>query len=339
MGTNDTWLAKLDEEVIEPDLKICDPHHHLWGLRQGAIMPRYLLEDLLADIGNGHNVVSTVFIEARAMYRADGPEEMKPVGEIEFVNGVAAMGASGLYGPVRACAGIIGETDLAAGAAAGDVLDAMIAAAPARFRGIRNAASWDADPAVRQHRQRPAHRMIDPAHRQGAAELIKRGLIYEAWCFHPQIHELIDLARALPDLQIVLDHIGGPIGIGAAYQGRRQEIFEEWRRSIIDLAACPNVSIKIGGFFMEVAGFGWHERPMPPSSDELAEAARPYFEHVIETFGPERSMFESNFPVDKVSTSYRILWNAFKKIAKNYSPTEKAMLFHDTAARFYRIDA
>ena len=339
MGTNETWLAGLDEAAIEPDLRICDPHHHLWRDRQGAVMPRYLLEDFLADTGSGHNIVSTVFIEAKAMYRADGPDNMKAVGEIEFVNGVAAMSASGIYGPARACAGIIGATNLDIGAAAGEVIDAMIAAAPARFRGIRQSATWDADPLVRQHRKSPPHRMLDAGHRLGAAELAKRGLIYEAWCFHPQISKLTDLARAQPNLDIVLDHIGGPIGFGAAYQGRRQEIMEEWRGSITELATCPNVSVKLGGLFMEVNGFGWHKQPTPPTSDELADAARPYFDHVIEQFGTRRTMFESNFPVDKVSTGYRVLWNAFKKIARDYSPSEKAMLFHDTAARVYRIGA
>ena len=339
MGTNDAWLAQLDEEVVEPDLKICDPHHHLWGERKDAIMPRYLLEDLVADTGSGHNIVSTVFVEAKAMYRADGPEAMKCVGEVEFVNGVAAMSASGLYGPTRACLGIIGATDLDVGGAAGEVLDAMIAAAPNRFRGIRHSATWDPDPLVRGHRKSPPHRMLNPSHRDGAGELAKRGLVYEAWCFHPQIPELVDMARALPDLDIVLDHVGGPAGIGAAYEGRREEVREVWERNIGELANCPNVSVKLGGIFMEVNGFAWHKRPAPPSSDELAEAARPYFEFVIEKFGPDRAMFESNFPVEKISTGYKLLWNAFKKVARGYSPSEKARLFHDTAARVYRIGA
>jgi len=338
MGTNETWLARYDEEVIDPGLPICDPHHHLWGQRDGTIEPRYLIDELMADLDSGHNIVSTVFVEAKAMYRADGPEAMRPVGEIEFVNGVAAMSASGLYGKTRACAGIIGATDLDVGAAAGEVLDAMIAAAPDRFRGIRNSATWDEDPVVRQHRKAPRHRMMDPGHRAGIAELGRRRLIYEAWCFHPQLPELVDLARALPDVDIVLDHVGGPIGIGAAYEGRRAEIMETWKRDIADLAGCENVSVKLGGLFMEVNGFGWHTRPTPPGSDELAEAARPYFDFVIEKFGPDRAMFESNFPVEKVSTGYKVLWNAFKKIARGCSPQEKAKLFHDTATRVYRLE-
>jgi predicted TIM-barrel fold metal-dependent hydrolase len=337
MGTNDAWLSGLDEEVIEPDLPICDPHHHLWGRRDGAIMPRYLLEELIGDIDTGHNIVSTVFVEAKAMYRAHGPDPMKAVGEIEFVNGVAAMSASGLYGKTRVAAGIIGATDLDVGEPVGEVLDAMIAAAPDRFRGIRCSATWDPDPAVRQHRKAPAHRMMSDGHRAGVAELGKRGLIYEAWCFHTQIPELTGLARALPDVDIVLDHLGGPIGVGTAYEGRREEIMGEWRRTIADLAACSNVSVKLGGIFMEVNGFGWHRRPSPPTSDELAEAARPYFEYAIEKFGPDRAMFESNFPVEKISSGYKVLWNAFKKAARGYSPLEKAKLFHDTATRVYRV--
>jgi L-fuconolactonase len=337
MGTNDAWLSQHDEEVIEPDLPICDPHHHLWGYRPGAIMPNYMLEEFMADIDTGHNIVSTVFVEARAMYRAEGSDLMKTVGEIEFVNGIAAMSASGLYGKTRVAKGIIGATDLDIGEPVGEVLDAMIAAAPDRFRGIRCSATWDEDPVVRQHRKAPPNRMTTPGHRAGAAELGNRGLVYEAWCFHTQLRELIDLARALPDLDIVLDHLGGPIGIGEAYQGRRAEIMDEWKRDMADLAECANVSVKLGGIFMEVNGFAFHEEVKPPTSDELAQAARPYFEYAIEKFGPDRAMFESNFPVEKISCSYRVLWNAFKKLARGYSPSEKAKLFHDTATRVYRI--
>jgi L-fuconolactonase len=338
MGTNDAWLAQLTEEVVEPEMKICDPHHHLWGERDRSVMKRFLIEELTAETGSGHNIVATVFIEAKAMYRADGPENMKPVGEIEFANGVAAMSASGQYGPTRCCAALIGMANLDKGAAAGEVLDAMMSVAPDRFRGIRHSATWDPDPLVRGHRANPKDRLMQKKHREGAAELGKRGLIYEAWCFHPQIPELTDFARSLPDLDIVLDHIGGPIGIGAAYEGKRDEVFETWKRSIAELATCPNVSIKLGGFGMEVMGHGWHEMKTPATSDEIARRMKPFYEFAIEKFGPDRAMFESNFPVDKVSVSYRTLWNAFKKIARGYSPSEKAKLFHDTAMRVYRIE-
>jgi len=338
MGTNKAWLDQLSEEPIEPDLPICDAHHHLWGYRQGAIEPRYLIQDVMADIASsGHNVVSTVFVEAKDMYRADGPEHLKSVGEIEFVNGVAAMAASRHYGDTLIASAIIGHTDLSRGKDAGEVLDAMIAAAPNRFRGVRHTATWDADPVVREHRKAPPGLQSIPTYRDGVRELGKRNLIFEAWCFHTQLRELADLAREIPDTSIVLNHIGGPIGIGAAYAGRRDEVFADWKQATTVLALCPNVAMKLGGIFMVLGGFAWHTRPMPPSSDELAAAARPYIEHLIEVFGSERCLFESNFPVEKVSCSYGVLWNAFKKVTRDLSPADKAKLYHDTAVATYRI--
>jgi len=339
MATNDAWLAQVQEDAIEPELPICDPHHHLWGKRDGTVEPVYLLDELTADLGSGHNIVSTVFIEAKAMYRADGPEELRPVGEIEFINGLAAAAASGAYGKTKACAAIIGATPLTRGKAAGDVLDAMIAAAPNRFRGIRDSAAWDADPVVRGTRARPSDLLTNPAYIDGVREIARRGLIFEAWCFHPQIPQLTALARAVPEVTIILDHIGGVIGVGDAYAGKRAAVMEDWKRAMKDLAACPNVAVKLGGIGMEVAGWGWHERPKPPTSDEIAEAARPYYSFVIDNFGPDRALFESNFPVEKKAVSYSVLWNAFKKVARDYSAAEKAKLFHDNAARLYRLEA
>jgi predicted TIM-barrel fold metal-dependent hydrolase len=337
MGTNSAWLDQLHEEPVEPDLPICDAHHHLWGYREGAIEPQYLIQDVMADIkSSGHKIVSTVFVEAKAMFRRKGPEHLKQVGEIEFVNGMAAMGASGLYGDTLIAAGIIGHTDLSRGAATGEVLDAMIEAAPHRFRGIRHTATSDPDPVVMEHRRAPLGMMMTKAYRDGVRELAKRQLVYEAWCFHTQLHELADLAREIPDVTIVLNHIGGPIGSGS-YAGKRAEVFDLWKKGTAELATCPNVHMKLGGFFMVLGGFGWHLRPAPPSSDELAAAGRPYAEHLIEVFGPDRCMFESNYPVEKVSASYGVLWNALKKMAAGRSATEKAKLFHDTAVKAYRI--
>ena len=339
MGTNATWLDLLHEEAIEPDLPICDAHHHLWGFRQGAIEPRYLIEDVMADIkSSGHRIVSTVFVEAKAMYRAAGPDHLKQVGEIEFVNGVAAMAASGLYGDSLIASGIIGHTDLTRGEATGEVLDAMIEAAPHRFRGIRHTATSDTDPVVMEHRRAPPGMMMTKAYRDGVRELGKRNLVFEPWCFHTQLPELTDLARAIPEATIVLDHIGGPIGSGA-YASQRTEVFDLWRKNTAELATCPNVFMKLGGLFMVLGGFGWHLRPTPPGSDELAAAGRPYVEHLVERFGTDRCLFESNYPVEKVSVSYGVLWNALKKMAAGYSAAEKAKLFHDTAVRAYRISA
>ena len=326
----DEWLAQVDEEVIEPELPICDPHHHLWD-HPGS---RYLLDELLADIGSGHNVVSTVFMECASMYRADGPEAMKPVGETEFVNGIAAMSASGGFGDSRACASIVGFADLNLGARAGEVLDAH-AAVTNRFCGIRHAAGWDASEDVRNSHTAPTPGMLaTPTFREGFAELGKRGMTFDAWLYHPQIAEVTDLARAFPDQPIIFDHFGGPLGIGP-YEDRQAEIFGQWKQDVAELATCENVVAKLGGLVMAINGFGFHKRERPATSDELVAATRDYHLHMIDCFGPDRCMFESNFPVDKVSCSYRVLWNSFKKIAAGFSAAEKAALFHDTATRTY----
>ncbi len=271
------------------------------------------------------------------MFRPDGPEALRAVGETEFVNGIAAMSASGLYGPTRVAAGIVGTAQLRLGAAAAPVLDAQIAAGGGRFRGIRLGAAWDADPAVGSHRTRPPQGLLGhDDYRAGFALLAPRRLTFEAWCYHRQIPDVTALARAFPDTTIILDHFGGPPGVGS-YAGRAKEVYAEWRGFITELATCPNVVAKLGGINMEVNGFAWHERPRPPSSQELADATRPYYEYTIEKFGVDRCMFESNFPVDAVSCSYTVLWNSFKRLTAKYSAEEKAKLYHDTAARVYRL--
>ncbi|HET9855700.1 MAG TPA: amidohydrolase family protein [Methylomirabilota bacterium] len=334
---NADWLALTVEEPIEPDLPICDPHHHLWDRETARVVPRYLLDEILEDTRAGHNIVSTVFIECGAMFKPDGPEALRPVGETEFVNGIAAMSASGLYGATRIAAGIVGTAQLRLGEAAAPVLDAQIAAGGGRFRGIRLGAAWDADPAVPNHRTRPPQGMLgQDDFRAGFALLAPRRLTFEAWCYHRQIPDVTALARAFPDTTIILDHFGGPPGVGS-YAGRAEEVYAEWRGFITELATCPNVVAKLGGINMEVNGFAWHERPRPPSSQELTDATRPYYEYTIEKFGVDRCMFESNFPVDAVSCSYTVLWNSFKRLTAKYSAADKAKLFHDTAARVYRL--
>ena len=328
------WLAQVSEDNIEPERPICDPHHHLWDHPNS----RYLLDELIADTGSGHNVVSTVFVECASMYRADGAEALRPVGETEFVNGVAAMSASGGYGAMRACAGIVSYADLTLGTAAGEVLDAHIAASP-RFRGIRHAAGWDASDAVRNSHTNPSeHLLADPNFREGFAELDRRGLSFDAWLYHRQIPELTDLARAFPGTTIIFDHFGGPLGIGP-YAGQREAIFAQWREDVAELARCENVYAKLGGLVMPINGFGFHRRERPATSDELVAATGRYHRHAIDCFGPRRCMFESNFPVDKASCSYAVLWNAFKKLVADASETEKAWLFHDAAATAYRLDS
>ena len=330
---NSAWLAQHREEVLDPGLPICDPHHHLWDFEAH----RYLLPDLLADLQGGHQVRSSVFLECTAMYRAEGPEEWRSLGETEFVNGAAAMSASGRYGAVRVCSGIVGYADLGLGARVEEILRAHVAAGGGRFRGIRHIVAHDPSGAIRVSHTNPGPgRMQDSRFREGLARLAPLGLSFDAWLYHPQIPELTALARAFPGQPIVLNHAGGPVGIGP-YAGRRDEVFAQWRPAIRELATCPNVHVKLGGLGMKIIGFEFHKRPRPPGSEELARLWRPYIETCIEAFGPDRCMFESNFPVDKVCCSYVVIWNAFKRLASGASAADKAALFHDTAAGFYKL--
>jgi len=324
----------MPEAILEPDLPICDPHHHLWDFPAS----RYLLPELLADAQSGHKVESTVFVECGSFYRAGGPEPMKFVGETEFVGGVAAMAASGRYGPVMACEGIVGRADLLGGAAVGAVLESHVRAGNGRFKGIRHAGAYDPSPDIRAGHTNPPPGLYGLAKfREGFARLAPLGLSFEAWQYHPQLGEVASLADAFPQTAILLNHVGGPLGIGP-YAGRRAEVFEDWRRGIRDLAQRPNVSVKLGGLGMAVCGFGFNKREAPATSEELAGAWKPYIETCIDAFGVHRGMFESNFPVDRVSCDYPTLWNAFKRLAAGASADEKAQLFKGTARRFYRLD-
>ena len=329
---NAEWLGLVQEEIIEPARPICDPHHHLWDDQRNP----YLLPELLSDVGSGHNVVSTVFVECNSMYRQAGPEAMAPVGETEFVNGIAAMSASGKYGDFRACKGIVSYADLTLGSGVGEVLDAHMRFSD-RFRGIRHAAGWDASENVRNsHTNPPEHLFLDETFRAGFQELANRGLSFDAWCYHQQIPELTDLAQAFPDVTIIFDHFGGPLGIGP-YAGKGEEIFAQWCLDAAELAKCANVYPKLGGIVMPINGFGFHKRDLPATSDEIVEATGRYHRKAIELFGPERCMFESNFPVDKQSCSYHVLWNAFKKIGADYPESDQQWLFHDSATTAYRL--
>lgn len=339
---NHDWLKQVQEEALEPELPICDPHHHLWDFRTGATQPRYLLHEMVADlapptVGGGHNIRSTVFIECGAMFAKDKPYAFQPIGETEFVKGIAAMSDSGMYGETHIAAGIVGTVDLKIGDESADVLDAQIEAAGGRFRGIRLGALWHKEDAIRNHRTNPPeHMLLRDDFRQGFKHLASRQMTFEAWLCHEQIPDVTALARAFPNTTIILDHFGGPLGIGS-YAGRQDEVFEIWKPLVDELATCPNVMAKLGGLNMDVNGFGWDEQPKPPTGQELAHATRRYFDHMIEKFGVNRCMFESNFPVDKLSCSYTNLWNSFKIMTKGYSSDERAALFHDTAARVYRL--
>jgi L-fuconolactonase len=336
----EVWLKTTSEEPIDSGLPICDPHHHLWDrlARQDRPGSRYLLEELLEDTGGGHNIVRTVFVECRSMYRKGGPHEMQPVGETEFVQGIAAQSASGQYGATEVAAGIVSHADLTLGTAVAAVLEAHIAASNNRFRGIRYSSTWDASDDVGSYMNSPRGLLLDSKFREGFACLQKYGLSFDAWLYYPQLAELVDLARAFPDTPIIVDHTGGLLGIGP-YAGKREEVFQQWKSGIAVLATCPNVVVKLGGLGMPLSGFRWNERATPPNSTELAEAMAPYYYWCIEQLGADRCMFESNFPVDKVSYSYTTMWNAFKRITKDFSQEDKAALFHDTAARVYCLES
>jgi len=324
------WLDLTKEDPIDADLPIIDPHHHLWDYPTS----RYLLGEVLADTDSGHHVVQTVFIECLSMYRADGPPEMRPVGETEFVNVIAE---ASLEGATQVAAGIVGFADLTLGEAVAPVLAAHIAAGGGRFRGIRHAASWHESDAINNaHTHPPKGLLLDARFRQGFTQLHKHDLSFDAWLYHPQLGELADLARAFPQTPLILDHVGTPLGIGP-YAGKREAVFQEWRRGIDEVAACDNVAVKLGGLGMKVCGFGWHQGDKPPGSADLAAAMGPYLLYCIERFGVERCMFESNFPVDKPSCSYVVLWNAFKRLTEKFSAHERRALFHDTAAKVYGL--
>ncbi len=330
------WGKRVSEPALEPELPIIDAHHHLWN---DAHLGRYMIDELMADIdASGHKVLGTVFTEVGTMYRADGPAELMPVGEAEFANGQAAMGASGHYGATRACAGILGHADLTLGDAVRPVLEALIAAGNGRLRGIRHGVCWDVGNAGKYVRRKmPQHAVLDPAFRRGFAQLAPLGLSFESWQFHPQLDDTVDLLRAFPETKVILNHAGGLLLI-PPYDKNPREVFDTWRKSIRELAQFPNLSIKLGGLGMFYAGSTFHLRDAPPSSEEVAQAWRPVIETCIEAFGPDRCLMESNFPVDKQTCSYGVLWNAMKRITRNFSPGEKAAMYWGTAARVYRLD-
>ena len=334
VAVREDWLALTREAALDPGLPIVDPHHHLWD-KPGE---RYLLDDLRRDLAEGHDVRATVFIQCASMLRADGPEEERSLGETEFVNGVAASAASGGYGPARACAGIVGMVDLTLGDRVAPLLEAHRRIAGPRFVGVRNRTAWHPDPAVRPNITAPPPGPLGTdAFTAGARVLARFGLPIDVWCYHTQLPLVLALARAVPELTVVLNHVGGPLGVGP-FAGRSEAVFADWRREITALAVVPNVVVKLGGLAMEVGGWAFHRADRPPTSEALAAAWRPYVETCVAAFGPARSMFESNFPVDKGMCGYGVLWNAFKRLAAGESDEARRALFAGTAVRVYRLD-
>lgn len=330
-GPDDEWLATHDEDILEPDIAIVDPHHHLW-LRNGYT---YLMPELAADMASGHNIVASVFAECHSMYRQDGPVEERSLGETEFVRGQAAMSASGDFGPPQACDVMFGNVDLTLGEAVEPLLHQHIEAAGGRFRGVRLSSGWDADEKIHNVAPEPGL-LVDARVLQAATVLSRMGLSLDSWLYHPQLDEVAELADALPDLTIILNHVGSPI-LGGPYRGKADEVFADWRVRIRRVAERENVFIKLGALPIRMPDYTG-DRTLPPGSEEVAEAWRPWMETCIEAFGSSRSMFESNFPVQKRWCSYQVCWNAFKRIAMHATATEKVELFAGAAVRAYRME-
>ncbi|KMO14485.1 amidohydrolase family protein [Methylobacterium indicum] len=328
------WLGLTREAAIEPDLPIVDCHHHLWDRPEGQ---RYLFLDLLADMEAGHDVRATVFVQSRSMYRPDLAPEFQPVGEVEFANGVAAQAASGLYGRRHACAGIVGFADMMLGERIVPVLEALLRAGGGRLRGIRNQTAYHPDPAITSNPVPPTPGLLaHPLFAEAGRLLPRFGLTLDAFCYHTQLDEVCALADACPDTTIILDHCGGPLGMGA-YRGRRDEVHDNWSTRMRRVAERPNVRLKLGGLAMRVNGYDFDDAPRPPTSDELVRAWSPWILPCIDWFGPQRCMFESNFPVDKGMVGYVPLWNAFKLMTADLSPDDRMGLFYRNAIDLYNL--
>ena len=331
-GTND-WLDQVVEETIDPDRPIIDPHHHLWKRRFGS---NYLLEELWRDTGSGHNVVKTVFMECSAFYLREGPEHLKPLGETRFISDLASISAATQNHAT--VAGIIGHADLTLEQQnLIELLEQHKEVCAGKFRGIRHAGAHDSRPDdLFIPGQAPKDLYHKHTFRTGLKLLGSMGLTYDAWHYHHQNSDFIDLAQAVPECVFVLDHLGTPLGEGV-YRNHREEIYLNWKKDMQRLARLPNVCVKLGGLAMPDNGFRWHQSQKPPSSDEIIAKHERYYLHMIDCFGPERCMFESNFPVDRLSASYQMLYNAFKKMTLSFSEQEKHAMFFSTAEKVYSL--
>lgn len=336
MMTRKQWRDQVIEEALEPDLPIIDAHHHIWLTPPLEPWEAYRADAVMADMeGCGHNIVATVYTDSHAHYRPSGPESMRVVGETEYADSVADAAQARGGAVAGLCAAIVTHADLLLGASVGDVLDAHIAASE-RFRGIRYMTAIDPDlPPI--YGATESEIMNRPIFREGFAQLVKRGLSLDTWMFQPQLPEVIELARAFPDANIILDHGGGPLGIGR-FAGRRTEAFAQWKRDMAVLSECSNVSVKLGALNMTQTGMDATDEPQPRSSEDTALNQRDHILTAIDLFGPNRCMFESNFPVDMHAISYTLLWNTFKRVTADLSIHDRRALFAGTAARVYRME-
>ncbi|ANI80143.1 amidohydrolase family protein [Sphingobium sp. EP60837] len=329
-------LDGRDEPILEPELAIIDSHFHLFD-RPGN---RYMLEEYLFDVAGGHNIIASIYCETQAFIRADGPELLRPLGEVEFANGIAAMSASGIYGPCKVNHGIVGHANLTLGAQVGELLDRCINLAPERFRGVRHITMDYPD--ERPYRYfmsgRPPMGVMDTTgFPLGLAEVDKRGLVFDTAVFDPLLPTLTGFVDKFPNLRFVLNHMGTAVGIDMTAD-ERVELFQSWSASLRELARRPNVYCKVGGMGMPHWGLEFELREDVVGSSVLAEAWRPYVETAIEAFGADRCMMESNFPPDSRTGGFVPIWNAYKLITRNATEDEKTALYRGTAARVYDLE-
>ena len=335
------WINGVSEEIIDPDRPIIDPHHHLWhgpknppGIKESY---RYLLEDLWNDTSSGHNIKKTVFIDCGQEYYSEGPDQFKPVGETEFVVGVSKEASKDKS--KAQIAGIIGHANMMLGSSVREVLEIHNDMGDGLFRGILHSGGWDEDESVKNAHSHPTtHIYLEEKFQEGLQVLASMDMVFDTWHYHNQIQDLTKLAKSLPDLIIIHDHFGGPLGIGP-YINKRDEIFDKWKEDIYELSQCKNVFSKLGGLAMPVNGWEWHKRDLPATSNEIINEQSRYYLHTLECFGSSRCMFESNFPVDRQSVSYHVIWNAFKKMTNNFSEEEKSDLFYETANKVYKLES
>ena len=340
MSKLNSWLAQVEEEIVDPLRPIIDAHHHLWRTKGivGKSRDDYELTDFWSDTASGHNIIGTVFIECGTCYFSDGPKAIRPVGETEYVAKLAEISLQEKSKGMPPIRGIVSHADLRLGSAVNEIVDSHIEAGNGLFRGIRHSSAYYPDPPIiDRYAGRIEHLMMQKDFRAGFAQLEPAGITFDAWLLHPQIPELTDLARAFPHTTIIFDHFGGPLGIGP-YEGKKTEVFQIWKRDVAELASCNNVVAKLGGLSMPINGWGWDQRNLPASSNEIVAAHQDYYLHAIDCFSPSRCMFESNFPVDKLSVSYPVLWNGLKKIGNRFTDDEKELLFRGTAERVYRLN-
>ena len=340
MSKLNSWPAQAEEAIVDPQTPIIDAHHHLWRQKDmtGESRHAYELDDFWSDTDSGHNVIGTIFIECGANYFSHGPKAMRPVGETEYVAAIAKKSRQETSPGRPPILGIVSHADLQLGTAVNKIIEAHIEAGNGLFRGIRHSSAYYLDPPIiDRYAGRIEHLMMQENFRAGFSQLEPAGITFDAWLLHPQIPELTALARAFPNTTIIFNHFGGPLGVGP-YEGKKSEVYRIWKRDISELASCDNVVAKLGGLAMPINGWGWDQRDLPASSDEIVAAHQDYYLHTIDCFSPVRCMFESNFPVDKLSVSYPVLWNGLKKIANRFNDKEKEQLFRGTAKWVYRLE-